>query len=557
MTCRSGDRSGPRGWVGLAVGLVLGLGGCGGGSPPAPGGVVRIEVAYPGTDAALVESAVLEPIEVAVSGLARVTGLRSIARTGGATIDVRFARGVDRLEAGAAVRAAIDGVRATLPPDIDSPAVVVGRSTRWFYATVPAARARAARFAVERLAGVGAVETCGEPRPTIAVALDPARLAARGVSADAVLAAIEGQNLTVPGGRLTVGDPTATIRAIGPARSVADLAGLVVDPRGGTLADVGTVRLADEPDCVAAADVPDAVVLRAGLRGPAEDEDRVRRAVAEAVRGAGGTPLALPITVGVVELATAGDGRPGAAPRWAQRSIEAVVLEPRGARHAIVLWPGHDPAARATATAVAALGSLPGVGAARWAVTSAPLLEATLVGRDVDVLRGQARAAVEALGGDGRIAAAGCTPCRTADAMHVDVDRTALARYGVSGSALADAIRWTRPRSVGTFELTNGTSVGLTLTVGDGDDVQRWADLPVATPSGPTIRIRDVATVRVGDTADEILRVDRQRAVVVWAQGRVGVSASTVRAALAKALPGATIAPADLDALAATAWSTR
>ncbi len=557
MTCRSGDRSGPRGWVGLAVGLLLGLGGCGGG-PPAPGGVVRIEVAYPGADAELAESAVLQPIEAAVSGVARVTGLRSTARADGVTIDVRFARGVDRLEAGAAVRAAIDRVRNSLPADIDSPTISAGRSTRWFYATVPAVQARDARFALARLAGVGVVETCGESRPTVAVALDPARMAARGVSADDVMAAIDGQDSTVPGGRISGGDATATIRTAGVARSVVDLEGLVVDARGGTLADLGTVRMVDEPDCALAGAGPDTVVLRAGLRGAAEDEDRVRRAIAEAVRGVGGAPLALPITLGVVDLANAGDGAPGPARQWALRSLDALVLEPRGARHAIVLWPGHDPAARATATAVAALGSLPGVGAPRWALTGSPLLEATLVGRDVDALRGQARAAAEALGGDRRIAAAGCTPCRTDGALHVEIDRTALARYGLSRSALADALRWTRPRPAGTFELANGSSIALTLTVGDGaDDVERWQDLPLATTSGSTIRVRDVATVRVDDTADEILRVDRQRAVVVWAQGRPGVSASTVRAALAKALPGATIAPADQGALAATAWSAR
>ena len=84
-----------------------------------------------------------------------------------------------------------------------------------------------------------------------------------------------------------------------------------------------------------------------------------------------------------------------------------------------------------------------------------------------------------------------------------------------------------------------------------GDD---WSALPVAVRDGVAVRLSDVATISAAEGPAEILHLDGRRAIVVRAQGLEDTPANDVRAALARALPGATIARTDLGALEAEPW---
>ena len=512
--------------------------------------MIRVEVTYAGADAIVVEDAVLTPLEAALNNVAHLAGLRGVARSGGATVDVRFIRGVGREEALAAVRAALAPVLTSLPADADVPTVMSGRPTSWVYATAPVATAAEARRAALAIHGVGLVETCGALEPTIAIELWPADLAAHAVTAREVLVALEGMNVALPAGRIDATGTQLSWISEGAVTSVTELDAVKIGPRGVPLEDLAAVRLATDHACTVAGTVG-AALLRAGLRGPDDARAQARRAIEERWRSVGATVLAGPMTVGVAET-----GDPdGMLATWGSSVDDGIALTSTTAGRVVLLWPGHDPTTSATARAVQSAAELTELGPIRWAVSAAPLVEATVRGPDTAALLGQARAAVVALRDLPAIAGAGCQPCRLGTAFDVELDRDRMARLGVSAADVADAVRWAHPRQAATMLAADGTVVTVTVGFRAGDD-RAWLQQPLTSAAGATITLADVATVRTAAQADEVLHVDRQRAITVWAQGRPGTSSSTVRAALAKALPGATLAAADLRALEAEPWSS-
>jgi multidrug efflux pump subunit AcrB len=77
------------------------------------------------------------------------------------------------------------------------------------------------------------------------------------------------------------------------------------------------------------------------------------------------------------------------------------------------------------------------------------------------------------------------------------------------------------------------------VTVDGGPE--RWMTLPVRARDGGLIRLEQVIEATEALVPSEILRIDRRRAVVLWAQARAGTSEAALRQVLAAALPDATI----------------
>ena len=536
--------------VAAALTAAIGWGGCGGSAAPEPGGVIRVTAAHPGAGATVIERTVLEPIERAISGAEQVIGYRGVAGPDVATVDVRFARGVDRDVALEAVRHAIVPMLTTLPAEAQAPVVSGGRPTSWVYATLPADDAEATRGQLETIAGVALVEICGLPDPTVAIELDPVRLAARGISVRQLMTALNSANLALPAGRIEATPDAMNVRITGRPSTLADLGALVVSPLGVHLEDVADLRRDEVPRCAVASSLGQPL-LRVGLRGPDGDRARARREIARRLRDHRALLFEGVPTIGVADADRPADARAGAIEHWAPLDAGAYALATAAPGRIVLIWPDGDPRARATADLVAGFERPVGVGPPRWTTAAAPLIEATIVGDDSAALVVQAAAAVRALGELPSIAAADCTPCRAGDAMRLELDRDLMARLGVSAAEVAEVARLLRPQHV--TSLTIGAAE-LDITVGVRD-VDRWLDLPVTAQGGAVVRLRGIANVRSEPQLDQLMHVDGRRAVTVWAQGQPGVAAATVRAALARVLPTATLAPADLRALEALPWT--
>jgi HAE1 family hydrophobic/amphiphilic exporter-1 len=234
--------------------------------------VVSVSVTQSGAAPTEMETQITRPVEDAIAGIANVKHISSDITLGASSTTIEFELGTDMQKATDDVRTAIDRTRVLLPPGIDPPNIqrvdidsapiltfAVSSKTRspvdlsWFVDDT-VARAIQAERGVAQVSRVGGVDR------EINVTLDPARMAAFGVTAPQVNAALYQFNTDVAGGRANVGGQEQTVRILGQAQTVVALRQLVIPAanRYVTLADVaevgdgeaearGFARLNDQP----------------------------------------------------------------------------------------------------------------------------------------------------------------------------------------------------------------------------------------------------------------------------------------------------------------------
>ena len=177
---------------------------------------VTITAFYTGANAQAVESAVTTPIEQVVNGVEGMTYIQSSSTNSGvATINVFFEVGRDPDLAAVDVQNRVNQVMGRLPADVRTTGVTVIKNTAGFMGGLgffSRDNRYSAQFisnyldtnvrdALKRVPGVGNVLIFGERKYAMRVWLDPARLAARGVTAGDVVGALREQNLQVVGRR--------------------------------------------------------------------------------------------------------------------------------------------------------------------------------------------------------------------------------------------------------------------------------------------------------------------------------------------------------------------
>ena len=178
---------------------------------------VTITAFYTGANAQAVESAVTTPIEQVVNGVEGMTYIASSSTNSGvATINVFFEVGRDPDLAAVDVQNRVNQVMGRLPADVRTTGVTVLKNTAGFMGGLgffSRDNRYSAQFisnyldtnvrdALKRVPGVGNVLIFGERKYAMRLWLDPARLAARGVTAGDVVGALREQNLQVAAGAL-------------------------------------------------------------------------------------------------------------------------------------------------------------------------------------------------------------------------------------------------------------------------------------------------------------------------------------------------------------------
>jgi HAE1 family hydrophobic/amphiphilic exporter-1 len=232
---------------------------------------VTITAFYTGANAQAVESAVTTPIEQIVNGVEGMTYMQSSSTNSGvATINVFFAVGRDPDLAAVDVQNRVNQVMGRLPADVRTTGVTVLKNTAGFMGGLgffSRDNRYSAQFisnyldtnvrdALKRVPGVGNVIIFGERKYAMRLWLDPARLAARGVTAGDVVSALREQNLQVSAGAL--GDAPAdldqtyniSVRVRGRLTEPVEFEGVVVKAGAGAalvrVRDIGRVELGAE-----------------------------------------------------------------------------------------------------------------------------------------------------------------------------------------------------------------------------------------------------------------------------------------------------------------------
>jgi HAE1 family hydrophobic/amphiphilic exporter-1 len=261
---------------------------------------VTVTVTENGAAPGEMETQVTRPIEDAMAGIPNIKSIQSVVNQGVSTTVVQFELVEDLQKVTDEVRTRVDQTRAILPRDIDPPTIqrleidstpiityavsAPGRSAAdlsWFIDDT-ISRALQAESGVAQVARVGGVDR------EINVVIDPDRMAAYGLTASTLNAALAAYDVNHPGGRLQIGGREQTLRVLGSVDTVDGLRALTIPTSGGQfvkLSDVAAIGDGEgELRGFARLDGRPAVgfqVLKTTNASEVQVEDRVSAAVAK------------------------------------------------------------------------------------------------------------------------------------------------------------------------------------------------------------------------------------------------------------------------------------
>lgn len=218
--------------------------------------VVTVAIAQPGAASSELTSQVVKPIENAIRNVTGVTHITAVASDSVAQFTVEFELKTDTDRALNGIKDAISSVRGDLPDSISEPVIqrlnITGGAILT-YAVSDATQTieELSNFVDEVIArdlqgakGVGKISRLGGADREIKVELDPNRLLALGITASQVNAQLRSTNVDLGGGRGNIAGQEFSIRALGSAKTVEQLAAMpLAMPSGQTvrLDQLGTV----------------------------------------------------------------------------------------------------------------------------------------------------------------------------------------------------------------------------------------------------------------------------------------------------------------------------
>ena len=224
---------------------------------------VQVLTTSPSLGPVEVEQFITFPVENALSGLPKVSEIRSISRIGLSAVTVAFEEGTDIYWARNLVGERLQQARENIPPGMGEPQmgpIATGMSEIYQFEvrTKPGTSMSLMElrtildwqiaFQLRSVPGVIEVNTFGGELRTYEVQVDPDKLLNFGISLSQVFTAIGENNGNAGGGYITHGAEQRLIRGEGLVSSLEDIANIVLDSRSdGTpirVADVALVRFA-------------------------------------------------------------------------------------------------------------------------------------------------------------------------------------------------------------------------------------------------------------------------------------------------------------------------
>ena len=183
---------------------------------------VTVSSDYIGANAQVVESAVTIPLEEQINGVEGMRYISSASSNNGlSTITTTFQTGYDLNIAAVDVQNRVASAQGQLPAAVNATGITITKANRNFVfaaAFISPHNSYSDLFisnyidvyvkdALKRIPGVGDVVIFGERKYAMRIWLDPAKLAARGLTASDVISALQEQNVEIPAGQ--VGQPPA------------------------------------------------------------------------------------------------------------------------------------------------------------------------------------------------------------------------------------------------------------------------------------------------------------------------------------------------------------
>ncbi|WP_377290397.1 efflux RND transporter permease subunit [Rhizobium sp. SG2393] len=218
--------------------------------------VISVSVQQSGASPAELEVQVTKEIEDAVASISGVDEVQSTVTDGNSQTAVVFRIEKPTAEALQETKDAIDKIRGDLPAGIEEPVItkvdVEGQAIQTFAVTAPNMTLEelswfvddTVKRALQGQPGVGRIDRYGGADREVRIALNPDKLNAYGITAPDVNAQLRGTNVDLGSGRGQVAGNEQTIRTLGDARSVEQLANTTIALPTGTfvkLSELGTI----------------------------------------------------------------------------------------------------------------------------------------------------------------------------------------------------------------------------------------------------------------------------------------------------------------------------
>ena len=223
--------------------------------------IITVSTNYIGANADVIESQITEPLEESINGIAGIRTLTSVSRDGRSTITVEFDIDVDLEAAANDVRDRVSRAISFLPPDIDVPIVAkadadafpivflgVQSNTRNLLELSEMAN-NVFKERLQTIPGVSSIQIWGEKKYSMRLWLDPAKLAAFGLSAVDVRNSLNRENIELPSGRIEGDNTELSIRTVGRLTTEDEFNDLIIkEDEGGIvrLRDLGYAQLGAE-----------------------------------------------------------------------------------------------------------------------------------------------------------------------------------------------------------------------------------------------------------------------------------------------------------------------
>ncbi len=201
--------------------------------------IVSVTTTLKGASVEEMETGVSKVLEEAVNTIDGIDELRSVTKEGLSSLVVQFVLEKNRDIAAQDVRDKVARVLAQLPVGTDPPVIEkfdvdavpvmsIAVSGRRSLREVTELTRKQVKEDIETLSGVGQVILLGGQERAINIYVDPNRLTAQGLSIGQVRAAIQQQNLELPGGRLDQTRRELMVRTMGRIEQVPDFNDLIV-----------------------------------------------------------------------------------------------------------------------------------------------------------------------------------------------------------------------------------------------------------------------------------------------------------------------------------------
>jgi len=223
---------------------------------------INVQANYPGVDPETAATSLAAPLERRFANIAGVNEITSVSQLNGTVITLQFDLSRDINAAARDVQAAINAAQNELPPGLpnppsyrkanpnDSPVLILALTSD----AVPLSQIynEATELLVPALSqvpGVSQVGVGGGAKSAVRVQVDPAALAAMGLSIDNVRTVLQGQNKDEPKGGIDGDIVSFTVNTNDQLFTAADYKNLIIGQRNGvpiTLSAVGHVLDATE-----------------------------------------------------------------------------------------------------------------------------------------------------------------------------------------------------------------------------------------------------------------------------------------------------------------------